>query len=100
MTVGTNDDDLELKKLGYEQKLHRGLNEFSNFAFGFTEVAVLASFTSQYGYGLATGGTVLSQDLISILLSTFIALLSRAGNYLLGLRGCVHHVHHRVVQYG
>lgn len=49
-------DDIELNKLGYEQKLHRGLNAFSNFAFGFTEVAVLVSFTSQYGYGLQTGG--------------------------------------------
>jgi hypothetical protein len=49
-------DDLVLKKLGYEQVLHRGLDAFSNFAFGFTEVAVLASFTSQYGYGLQTGG--------------------------------------------
>ena len=57
MTVASKDpDDLELKKLGYDQVLHRGLNEFSNFAFGFTEVAVLASFTSQYGYGLQTGG--------------------------------------------
>lgn len=50
------EDDVGLKKLGYDQVLHRGLNAFSNFAFGFTEVAVLASFTSQYGYGLATGG--------------------------------------------
>jgi amino acid transporter len=50
------DDDVVLKKLGYEKVLHRGLNAFSNFAFGFTEVAVLASFTSYYGYGLQTGG--------------------------------------------
>jgi hypothetical protein len=49
-------DDAELKSLGYEAVLHRGLNEFSNFAFGFTEVAVLVSFTSQYSYGLQTGG--------------------------------------------
>jgi len=49
-------DDLELKKLGYDQVLHRGLSSFSNFAFGFTEVAVLVSFTSQYGFGLQTGG--------------------------------------------
>jgi hypothetical protein len=51
-------DDAELKSLGYEAVLHRGLNEFSNFAFGFTEVAVLVSFTSQYSYGLQTGGTL------------------------------------------
>lgn len=75
MTIGTNDDDLELKKLGYEQKLHRGLNEFSNFAFGFTEVAVLASFTSQYGYGLATGGTALSYRIHSLHSALLIILL-------------------------
>lgn len=51
------DDDEELRKLGYDQVLHRGLNAFSNFAFGFTEVALLVSFTSQYEYGLRTGGT-------------------------------------------
>lgn len=51
-----SEDDLELKRLGYEAVLHRGLNEFSNFAFGFTEVAVLVSFTSQYSFGLQTGG--------------------------------------------
>lgn len=50
------EEDEGLKRLGYDQVLHRGLSAFSNFAFGFTEVAVLASFTSQYGYGLATGG--------------------------------------------
>ena len=42
--------------MGYEKKLHRGLSALSNFAFGFTEVAVLASITSLYGYGLETGG--------------------------------------------
>ena len=55
-TERVTEDDEELKKLGYDQVLHRGLSAFSNFAFGFTEVAVLASFTSQYGYGLQTGG--------------------------------------------
>ena len=52
----TSEDDLILKGLGYEKVLHRGLGAFSNFAFGFTEVAVLASFTSLYGFGLQTGG--------------------------------------------
>eukprot|EP01038_Epipyxis_sp_PR26KG_P014579 gene14579-19579_t len=55
-SVDSNDEDSELKKLGYDQVLHRGLSSFSNFAFGFTEVAVLASLSSLYGYGLATGG--------------------------------------------
>lgn len=50
------DDDALLASMGYEKKLHRGLSALSNFAFGFTEVAVLASITSLYGYGLQTGG--------------------------------------------
>lgn len=50
------DDALLLESMGYEQQLHRGLNTISNFAFGFTEVAILASLTSLYGYGLKTGG--------------------------------------------
>jgi hypothetical protein len=49
-------DDALLESMGYEQRLHRGLNTISNFAFGFTEVAILASLTSLYGYGLKTGG--------------------------------------------
>lgn len=49
-------DDALLESMGYEQQLHRGLNSISNFAFGFTEVAILASLTSLYGYGLKTGG--------------------------------------------
>ncbi len=43
---GSDDDnsgDLLLQKMGYAPKLHRGLGAFMNFAFGFTEVAVLAS---------------------------------------------------------
>ena len=54
------DDDALLAGLGYEKKLHRGLGAVSNFAFGFTEVAVLASITSLYGYGLLTGGELTS----------------------------------------
>ena len=50
------DDDLLLKRLGYTRVLERGLSSFSNFAFGFSEVAVLASVTSLYGQGLQTGG--------------------------------------------
>jgi hypothetical protein len=55
-TLSYLDDDALLASMGYEKKLHRGLSALSNFAFGFTEVAVLASITSLYGYGLQTGG--------------------------------------------
>jgi hypothetical protein len=30
-------------EMGYKQELHRGLGDFMNFAFGFTEVACLGS---------------------------------------------------------
>ena len=39
----------------YKQDLHRGLGAFMNFAFGFTEVAVIACISAIYSYGLTTG---------------------------------------------
>jgi hypothetical protein len=47
-------DDIILSKMGYKQELRRGITAFGNFAFGFTKVAVLASFASVFGYGLTT----------------------------------------------
>lgn len=49
-------DECIEKASGYKTTLHRGLGAMANFAFGFTEVAVLASFTSLYGSSLALGG--------------------------------------------
>lgn len=49
-------DDEVLLKLGYKPALHRGLDATMNFAFGFTEVAALASIAVTFGYGLGTGG--------------------------------------------
>jgi len=49
-------DDFILKKMGYSPSLHRGLSSVMNFAFGFTEVAVLASVCITYGFGLSSGG--------------------------------------------
>jgi hypothetical protein len=95
------DDDDSLKKLGYDQVLHRGLSAFSNFAFGFTEVAVLASFTSQYGYGLATGGK--SNSCTSSGTSecnTSIPSLLRPGNHILGVYDRVCYEHGGVLQHG
>jgi hypothetical protein len=95
------DDDDSLKKLGYDQVLHRGLSAFSNFAFGFTEVAVLASFTSQYGYGLATGGK--SNSCTSSGTSecnTSISSLLRPGNHILGVYDRVCYEHGGVLQHG
>lgn len=59
-------DDALLESMGYEQRLHRGLNTISNFAFGFTEVAILASLTSLYGYGLKTGGKLRARYLSAV----------------------------------
>ncbi len=53
-----DDDENILKELGYKSELYRGLNSFANFAFGFTEVSVLASIVSMFSYGLSTGGTL------------------------------------------
>ena len=49
-------DECIEKASGYKTVLHRGLGAVANFAFGFTEVAVLASFTSLYGTSLSNGG--------------------------------------------
>jgi amino acid transporter len=50
------DDAQILASMGYKQELDRGLGAFMNFAFGFTEVSVLASLSAIYSYGLITGG--------------------------------------------
>lgn len=70
-----NEDDKILKRLGYKKELYRGLSAFSNFAFGFTEVSVLCSFVSMYGYGLATGGpaVILWGFIITFLFNTIVA---------------------------
>jgi len=53
--VVLSDEEVE-KRSGYKTVLHRGLGALANFAFGFTEVAVLASYTSLFGTGLNLGG--------------------------------------------
>jgi amino acid transporter len=47
---------LRYSSSGYKPVLHRGLDGFMNFAFGFTEVAALASVAITLGFGLSTGG--------------------------------------------
>eukprot|EP01035_Chromulina_nebulosa_P037812 gene37812-51044_t len=54
--LSDDDDEVIMAKMGYASVLHRGLGSFANFAFGFTEVCVLASFLSFYGSGLSSGG--------------------------------------------
>jgi amino acid transporter len=56
MIAEESSDTAIVRRLGYEQTLFRGINAFTNFAFGFTGVGVLVSISSLYGYGLSTGG--------------------------------------------
>lgn len=49
-------DARELKKLGYNQELLRGLGGFSNFAVAFSVVSILTGISQLYGYGLQHGG--------------------------------------------
>lgn len=51
-------DTEKLVKIGYEQKLHRGMDGFMSFTIGFTEVSAIISVTSILSYGLTTGGPV------------------------------------------
>ena len=55
LLVGTEDDHLQLSRLGYKQELYRGFSGFMAFAFCFTSVSVIPSislgFTSSVGIG-------------------------------------------------
>ena len=55
--TGSKDDEI-MKHSGYEQALHRGLGAMMNFAFGFTEVAILSSLCITFQVGLTNGGPV------------------------------------------
>ena len=67
-------EDAHLVTLGYKPTLHRGLAPFMNFAFGFTEVACLASISVTLGYGLNTGGpaTLLWTFVVNFIVTIFI----------------------------
>lgn len=60
MTSSDSDHDTFVleQRIGYKQKLYRGIHAFSSFAFGFTGVGILVSISALYGYGLVTGGPV------------------------------------------
>jgi amino acid transporter len=73
------DDDILLESMGYKKELYRGLDAFANFAFGFTEVAVLPSFISLYTFGLETGGpAVIAWGFLVTFAMTMIVSLSMA----------------------
>lgn len=59
-SIVISDDDAKdvamLEAMGYKPLLFRGLDSVMNFAFGFTEVAILASVGITFGVGLNAGG--------------------------------------------
>lgn len=49
-------DAADLKKMGYEQELHRHMNGFSNFAISFSIICILAGCITAFPQGLGAGG--------------------------------------------
>ncbi len=49
-------DAAELKKMGYEQELHRHMNGFSNFAISFSIICILAGCITAFPQALGAGG--------------------------------------------
>lgn len=49
-------DAAELKKMGYEQELHRHMGGFSNFAISFSIICILAGGISAFNQGLGASG--------------------------------------------
>jgi amino acid transporter len=52
-----NDDAAQLKRMGYEQELHRGMGGFSNFAVSFSIICILAGGITSFhlGFGIVGG---------------------------------------------
>lgn len=47
------EEDIKLlESMGYKQELNRAMGSVMNFAFGFTEVGVIASFSGAFTTGL------------------------------------------------
>lgn len=49
-------DIAELKKMGYEQELHRHMSGFSNFAISFSIICILAGGIGAFPFALGAGG--------------------------------------------
>ncbi len=49
-------DAAELKKMGYEQELHRHMSGFSNFAISFSIICILAGGIGAFPFALGAGG--------------------------------------------
>ena len=51
MKQALDHDAAELKKMGYEQELHRHMGGFSNFAISFSIICILAGGISAFNQG-------------------------------------------------
>ena len=49
-------DAAELRKMGYEQELHRHMGSFSNFAISFSIICILAGGITAFPQALGAGG--------------------------------------------
>jgi amino acid transporter len=69
-------DAAELKKMGYEQELHRHMGGFSNFAISFSIICILAGGISAFplALGAAGGASVGIGWLVGGLFATIVAL--------------------------
>ena len=56
MNQALDHDAAELKKMGYEQELHRHMSGFSNFAISFSIICILAGGISAFPQALGAGG--------------------------------------------
>lgn len=54
---GTNDDEMMLAEMGYQQELYRGFSGFMAFAFCFTTVSVIPSISVGFSAAVALGGS-------------------------------------------
>ncbi len=69
-------DAAELKKMGYEQELHRHMGGFSNFAISFSIICILAGGISAFplALGAAGGASIGIGWLVGSLFATIVAL--------------------------
>ena len=56
MTSATNNDDDDLKALGYSAQFERSMSLWENFALGFTYLSPVVGVYSVFGIGMAAGG--------------------------------------------
>lgn len=75
-TSAAEQDAAELKKMGYEQELHRHMGGFSNFAISFSIICILAGGISAFplALGAAGGASIGIGWLVGGLFATIVAL--------------------------